>query len=274
MVLQFSSILILSITAAGHGPQGPESPAERLGAMRALADQLTVETASPGAQRKLERVAEPVYRFDDPARRFADGTVWAWGRSGRPAALLTLAKGRPPSGNVRWVGELTSLTDSPIVAICPGGTRWQPSTPGVDMRKLPNAPLPGDDATKRLRQMKELVRQIKAYEYFTPPNHPARERYELRVLPQPVHRYTDTSSGLIDGALFMISYGLNPELVLLLEARRDGSTGPAWHVGFARIAIAEVHVEFESKEIWSHPGGHSNGPHDTYWIFVKAIEDE
>ena len=40
------------------------------------------------------------------------------------------------------------------------------------MQKFPKAPLPAEDATKRLRQMKELVRQIKAYEYFKPRNQP------------------------------------------------------------------------------------------------------
>ena len=83
------------------------------------------------------------------------------------------------------------------------------------MRKLPGGAVPAEDAAKRLRQMKELVRQIKAYEYFKPPNQPSRERYELRVLPQPVHRYADANSGLIDGGMFMISYGLNPELVMV-----------------------------------------------------------
>ena len=105
------------------------------------------------------------------------------------------------------------------------------------MQKFPKAPLPAEDATKRLRQMKELLRQIKAFEYFKPGNQikifeyfrPGnqikRERYELRTLPQPVHRYADARSGLIDGGMFIISYGLNPEIVLLLETRAGGLIG-------------------------------------------------
>jgi hypothetical protein len=122
--------------------------------------------------------------------------------------------------------------------------------------------------------MKELVRQLKAYENYKPRDHPAVERYELRVLPQPVHRYADAKSGLIDGGMFIISYGLNPEVVLLVEALREGSTGPAWHCGFARIAQADLHVDFESKEIWSHRGGRTKGPDDTYWLFTRPIEGE
>ena len=83
--------------------------------------------------------------------------------------------------------------------------------------------------------MKELARQIKAHENSRPGKKAAVERYELRVLPQPVHRYADAKSGLIDGGMFLIAYGLNPELVLLVEARREGSSEPAWQCGFARI---------------------------------------
>ena len=162
----------------------------------------------------------------------------------------------------------------PISATVPGIGTWQPSVAGVILRKFPKAPLPADDATKRLRQMKELVRQIKAYEYFKPPNQATARALRAADPPQPVHRYADANSGLIDGGLFIISYGLNPELILLVEARREGSSEPAWYYGFARVAIAELHVDFESKPIWSHPGGYSRGPHDIYWIFAKPIEGE
>ena len=78
------------------------------------------------------------------------------------------------------------------------------------------------------------------------------------------------SPALIDGGMFVVAYGLNPEIVLLLEARREGSTSPAWYCGFARIAIAKVQVDVDSKEIWSHSAG-VEGPDDTYWLFSRPI---
>ncbi len=242
--------------------------------MRALATSVSIETASPGARERLERLAEPVYRFDDAARRTADGTVWVWCHSGRPSAAVTLTKHRSPAGGFHWLTELTSLAPEPISATIEGIGTWQPSGAGVVMQKFPKAPLPALDATKRLRQMKELVRPIKAHENTKPRDHPSVERYELRVLPQPVHRYADAKSGLIDGGMFIIAYGLNPEIVLLLEARSEGSAEPAWHCGFAPIALAELHVELDDNEIWSHRGGRSKGPDDTYWLFTRPIEDE
>ena len=40
------------LAIAGDGPQGSDSQAERLRAMRAIADGVTMETASPGAARR------------------------------------------------------------------------------------------------------------------------------------------------------------------------------------------------------------------------------
>jgi hypothetical protein len=273
--LVISLILSVGLATVGNGPQGSDKPVERLAAMRAFADGVTMEQTSVNVRRTLERLAEPIYRFDDPARRNSDGTVWAWGRSGRPAAVLTLSKYRSPEGRYRWLAELTSLAPGAISATVQGNGAWQPSGAGVLMQKFPKAPLPAEDATKRLRQMKELVRQIRAYELFKPRDHPSLERYELRVLPQPVHRYADANSGLIDGGMFIISYGLNPEVVLLVEARREGSSEvQEWYCGFGRIAIAEIHVHFDNKEIWSHKGGNSRRPDDTYLIFTTPVDGE
>jgi hypothetical protein len=263
-----SIILILGFAVVGDGPQATDGPAARLGAMRAMAAGVTIEQPAAGARLRLERSAEPVYRFSDPARNVSDGTVWTWCQSGRPAALVTLTK---PARKPHWLTELTSLAAGPIAANIEGFGAWQPAGAGVVMHKFPKAPLPADDASTRLRQMKDLVRQIKAHENFKPRKDASIERYQLRVLPQPVHRYEDAKSGVIDGGLFIIAYGQNPEIALLVEATREGPSQPAWHFGCARIAIAEVHVDFDNKELWSHQGGNPSGPDDTYCIFMKPI---
>jgi hypothetical protein len=274
----FRAITLLPLTfshclaTAQDQPQGSGSHAERLRAMRALASGVTIETASPGARQTLERLAEPVYRFDDAARRTSDGTVWVWCRSGRPSALLTLTKHDSPAAGPHWLTEMTSLAPGPISAVFEGIGTWEPSIAGVVMEKLPDAPLPAEDEKQRLRQMRELVRKIKAHENSRPRDGRAVKRYELRVLPQPVHRYAN--AGVIDGGMFIIAYGLNPEVVMLVEARREGSSDPAWHCGFARISVMDLHVDFEGKEIWSHRGGPTKGADDTYWLFTRPIKNE
>jgi hypothetical protein len=284
--LLISPILILLGFAANVNGQDPkENPAERLRQMRTMAEEITMKKTAGAALARLGRLTDPVYRFDDAARHVSDGTVWIWGESGRPSAVMTLTKHRPPSGDNHWLTELTSMASDPITGTVEGFGTWEPPGAGVVMQKFPKAPIPADDATKRLRQMKDLVRQIKAHETSRarevkapeqprPAGKAAVKRYELRVLPQPVYRYADAKSGLIDGAMFLIAYGLNPELVLLVEASRDGSSEPAWHCGFARISVMDLQVDFEGKELWSHRGLSSTGLGDRYCLFTRPIVDE
>src|SRR5262245_23299348 len=163
--IQFGMLGALAALAMGDGPQGSNTQAARLVAMRAIADSITVEKTAQGARVRLERLTEPVYRFDDPARQYSDGTVWAWGRPGRPVALLTLSRDRSPQEGLRWIAEMTSLEPGPnaISATVPAFGTWKPSAVGVVMQKFPKARVPAEDASRRLRQMKELVQQIKAY---------------------------------------------------------------------------------------------------------------
>jgi hypothetical protein len=272
-----SMILILALTATAGRPQAPDARAARLREMQAIADGITVEETARGGRARLERLAEPVYRFDVADRNVTDGTVWIWGRSGRPSAVMTVTKHRAARQGPHWLTELTSLAPGPITGTVEGIGTWQPSRPGIVLRTFPKAPPPAEDAARRLRQMKDLVRQVGARENSRPrEGQPAKRAayFELRVLPQPVHRYADAQSGLIDGGLFLIAYGLNPEAIMLVEARREGPSGPEWQCGFARVSNMELQVDFEGKEIWSYRGPSSSGPRDTYWLFTRPIVDE
>ena len=62
--------------------------------------------------------------------------------------------------------------------------------------------------------------------------------YELRLLAQPVLRCSDPKSGLIDGTLFLLVYGTNPEVVLLIEASKEGASEPTWSYVLARMGRA------------------------------------
>ncbi len=277
MILPLATNLVIALVGTWWSPQGSDTPAGRLVAMRQFADGVTMEQTSQATRQVLERLPEPAYRFADPARHTTDGTVWIWGRSGRPSAVMTLTKHRPPDRDEHWLSELTSLTPGSLSASIEGIGNWQPSGVGVVMKEFPKTPTPADDAPKRLRQMKDLVRQIKAHETSRPRTNPPDRppnRFELRVLPQPVHRYSDVKSGLVDGGLFLIAYGLNPELVMLVEARREGSLQPAWYYGIARISVMDVQVDFAGKELWSDRRPQSAGRNDRYFLFTRPIVDE
>lgn len=263
------ALLVLSpLLIAGDDPV----PSERANAMLKLAQAVTVQAAD-GA--KFELVKEPVYRWDDPARRFGDGTVWIYGNSGRPAALLTLSLNKMANDSLEWLHELTALTDTRFTAESPDGWLWSPSGPGMTFKPIPNAPAPADDAGKRGRQLTEQARRFKAFEFFDPSGEGRPQRYELRGLSKPVHRYRDPARGILEGGVFLIAYGRNPEVVLVLEALADGKTTPHWLYGLGRSAAAELHVMLEDQDVspWPRDEVH-NGPNRPYHVFGLPAGEE
>src|SRR4051794_7734426 len=87
---------IALIAPSALAQDGPSSAA-RSAEMRELAGAITLVRAADGS--KAAPLPEPIYRFDDPARGHPDGSLWAFGESGRPAALLSLALEKTDRGD-------------------------------------------------------------------------------------------------------------------------------------------------------------------------------
>ena len=99
-----------------------------------------------------------------------------------------------------------------------GVTFWRPQTPDVEMRAVPAASSPGDSPAARLAQMREMIGQLKVYDVFQEAS-----EWPLRPLREPLCRYGDPQTQVLDGAIFPFLLGINPEAVVLLEARRRGA---------------------------------------------------
>ena len=156
----------------------PSTSAARSAAMRDLAQANTLVPAAAGT--KSELISEPIYRRDDPARLFSDGTIWAFGKSGRPDALLCLSllddrevadllfafalgtdpevflmiESRPdPAGRFRWEYGLAPMTSFEVKAFWKGNQVW--TLPWRKLSKDPTDPFydmyyseePGADAS-------------------------------------------------------------------------------------------------------------------------------
>jgi len=258
--------LILTLNILG---QADLTTSPRAKAMREVARGFTFSAGDGRA--KIEGVDDPIYRFNDPARDFSDGTVWAFGKSGRPAALFTMALMKDDGGKPIWLCEFTSLSGGPVrTTPVPGGDApdWSPLSSGIVWKPITDAPAPAGDESKRLRQMRDIARRFKANEYFQPKGGVREERYELRTLAKPVHRYADPKAGLVDGAIFLIAYGQNPETVLLIEAREKA--GLSWSYGLARISGAKVNVLLDDRQVEEFPAWPPNRPVDPYLLFTLA----
>ena len=72
------------------------------------------------------------------------------------------------------------------------------------------------------------MRRFKAHEIYTPWRSTVSVRHDLRLLPQPILRYKDPGAGILDGAIFLLAHEGNPEIIVVIEARREGSAEPVW----------------------------------------------
>lgn len=238
-------------------PHAHESPREeRLAAMRRIAEQFQVRAADADESRELPLQEAHILRFDDPTREFHDASLWAWGATGRPACLLAMEQ-----YGGQWWFELISLSPGKLTAEA-ATLKWTPRSPGLELQAFPGAPRPAKEVPRRLSQMKDLVGKLQAHEVGR-----TGVRYELRLMLKALVRYSNSEEQLEDGAIFAFSYGTNPELLVLIEARGEKAVAATWQIGFVRCGAAELHVELNEKEIFRVAYATQTGPKDPYWNF-------
>ncbi len=221
---------------------------------------------------EIERVEHPVLRFTAPLWGGHHGTVWVWGKRGRPVAVLEMFR---QADGLFWHQALHTTSDVPITLTAPNGNMWKPQGNSLTIKRLPDAPTPAETPAGRVRQMKAFAQKFTAHEFWA--HVPDRPRHELRLLTAPVHRYEDRDHQLIDGAMFIIAQGTNPEVTLFLEAiHPPEEPKPIWQYGLGRTGLAEIVVLYDEKEIFRAPPLRTEvfPSHNPYWrTRAKFIEN-
>src|SRR5688572_1900513 len=144
--------------------------------------------AKPKEKEVVDLIDRPLLTYGDPARVNENGTLWAFGKVGRPMAFVELfrgAEGTPRSAV--WGHCLTLTAEHRVIMTTPRETPWTPESIQIAPAPIPEAAAPHSKETVRSRQMKELARRFTAHEFWNPEN----SRFELRLLQQPVLRYGD-----------------------------------------------------------------------------------
>lgn len=207
-------------------------------------------TGSDARSGTLKLQDEPVFRLGKQgADTLVDGAIFLWtGATGRPEAAIQvfLVKSvHEPQG--LWIHEFTSLSPGPLTALRRDQTAWSPKAPGLEFRPLPGAPKPADSPAQRQRQMRLLAEGFRASDSFH-----GRGWSELRLLAKPIARYGKPGSDVIDGALYALVLGTDPEVFVFLEAR-SGREGVEWHYGLAPMTVFALKVSYQDKPVWSLP---------------------
>lgn len=258
-----STVLFAGLVAVARGqdavtPAGDAGArAERLKEMDQVARSIKMsEVNNQGKEIPAIAAQEPLHRWTDPTREFSDGGLYAWKTtSGRPIAVVGIEL------YANWSLEFVSISTGRVIADA-NRVHWSPQRGGAEFREIAEAPAPAAGKPERFRQARELALRFSAREHWD------NQHYALRLLPRPIDRYNDPDSGVVDGALFVYANGTNPEILLLIEARRVGDGPPKWMFAAMPLSHAEVTLKLGAKDVWSSPSkdsGPAVTPNDPYF---------
>jgi hypothetical protein len=215
-------------------------------AARRAAEAYTIRVGQ-GQSPALKLEARPLLQWSNPVLGSFHGSVFLWTDRGRPGVVASIYKKYVPPPHLGV--EFHSLAPVPVTATRDGGPEWFPVGPGVEVKPVPGAPAPADSPAARLRQMRALAREFSASK--TDRKGVTRD---LRLLTQPVYRYPGNGNDpeIVDGALFAFVEGTDPELFLLVEARRSAG-GTGWQYAPARMNSIALRLAHNGTEVWSVP---------------------
>lgn len=205
--------------------------------------------AAPGQPLALHET--PVLRWNQPVRGGDDGAVYLWLRDGRPAVIGTMFCWPHPDGYRVVTNEFHSFLSEPLTAARNDEVVWQPQE-GVTWTKFGSAAAPASSAARRLIQMRQLAGRFRGENI----DNETGQSWPLRLLPQPLFRYDlseriqTAENPVLDGALFALASGTDPEILVLLEARmtRDGER---WHWALARFSDRALTAWLDDEKVWS-----------------------
>ena len=221
--------------------------------MRTYAEGTRIKIAAAGEadadeEQLAELVPNPVFRYSDEERAIPDATLWVWTRDGRPVAFQKI-EGNNHGGGQAWTICFASLSEGLIRVDWPMGRKYAAREPGVTFNPIPRAEAPADNSRARTAQLKALK------ERFTGRlgvNNDGKGGAETRTMPKPIFEYANPETKLPLGAIFgMTSTGTNPDLLLLIEARRDGDGKWRWEYAHARMTSSSVRVRLDDAEVWA-----------------------
>lgn len=254
--------LVVASVAPGDEPDKAAEEESRRAAEKVI-DEIDLEMLRDDKWVKVERIEKPLLFYGDPTRNNDRGSVWGWGRKGRPLALLELWRG--VTNPTSWAFAVCNTSGGKLRATRAGAPWWRENDSAAELKDIPGAPAPSAEAPARQRQLKLLAQKFTAHQFWDPNN----SRFELRRLERPLCTYRDEAGGVLEGGLFILANGTNPEIPVFIEARTDPKDRKkaVWQYTVGRLAHAQLHLEYDGKEVFNAPRGNRvSAPDKPYWL--------
>jgi hypothetical protein len=200
------------------------------------------------------RLKEPVLHRTQEVQGSSKGSVFVWVEpSGRPAAICDVFVAER-EGRYILYNEWHSLSESPLRAESANGVFFDAAGPALEWKPIPNAQAPADTPPARDRQARRLAERFSADLVDR-----KKERFTLRLLTTPLYRHDTIDSPLSrGGALFAFCQQTDPELLLLIEARKSGA-GYRWEYAVAGFSDMDLYLRLDGREVWRDVPAFSNG---------------
>lgn len=195
---------------------------------------------------ELELKPEPVLRWSNPSVGSIHGGVFLWTHHGRPAAVASIFKWFDPRDEM--VFEVQSLSAERLVGFLGTKEAWHSNRAGVEFKPVPDAPpAPANSAAARLSQMRTMSNAFTADKTDRDDN---KSVQRMRLLTQPIFRYSSPQEKITDGGMFAFVQGTDPEVFLQIEVRETKS-GPVWHYALSRMNSTVFRVRYKDQDVWS-----------------------
>jgi hypothetical protein len=203
---------------------------------------------------------ESFLRWQNNVNKSVHGNIFLWTRNGRPELVSSIFQYYSP--RQAFAAEFHSLSLGPLNVEKEGMAVWTPKAPGIVLKPFDESIEPAQTKPQRLQQMRKLAQSftVDLTEYDGIP-------YQMRLMNQPLYRYESTDPELLDGALFAYTYTTDPDLIVVIEARKSGDRFQ-WQYGLARMNTGSVKVTCNNREVFQaerlETFFHKDGP---YTIF-------
>lgn len=126
---------------------------------------------------------------------------------------------------------------------------WEPPTSGLTFTELQGVRAPASSLVTRLLQMNAIARRFRAdFSPHTKPN----EFTRLRLLSKALFRYDSENSSVVDGAVYGFVDATDPELLLVIEARRT-ENGTTWVYAPTRSRHDHLRLYLSDELVWEAP---------------------
>jgi hypothetical protein len=258
MTRRFSVLLLaLSMVSVGWSQTDKTDSADKADTVTAarhsrmldLARGYAFSQVPDGKEVKLRE--RPLFSWANPEVQAVGGELYLWTIEGSPCATI----GIWTYDDVKDSHELQSLSSQVFKAENPYWTNWQPQAAGIEFKKLENAPAPDASPVRRQTQMRNIVRERFSGEVL---KNESQQTEKLRMIPQPLYRYDPMPANLIDGAMFSLAFGTDPEILVLLEAKKT-EAGSEWHYALAPSTSRRAVGFLDGKEVWNSDDQLKNG---------------